>query len=126
MAAHDRTPLAKQIQVRVRALRKERGWTQEELCARANLSIDAVNRIELGRRSPNLDTVDRLVAAFGVSPTALFDPDVKVNPTKAPHATRVEAMLADAPVEVQRAAVEIVRVLVRVGQSGARGRSRKR
>ena len=69
-----------------------------------------------------------LVASLYVvtSVQPLCDASEKVQPARAPNATRVEALLADAPVE--RAPVKIVRVLVlvRLGRTGPHGPPRRR
>jgi transcriptional regulator with XRE-family HTH domain len=57
----------------VRRLRRERGLTQENLAERANLSSDAIRRIERGRMSPTLKTLRQLCHGLGISLSALFD-----------------------------------------------------
>lgn len=52
---------------RLRALRAEAGWTQEELATRAGLSRPAIIYLECGERSPSWDTVTRLAEALNVS-----------------------------------------------------------
>jgi len=106
-------PIAAQIQQRVRDLRKSRGLTQEELCERAGISIDAVTRIESGRRSPSLATLERLSQALGVSPAALFDPAAQppraTNPSPA---GRIAALLESEPLDVQKAIERVVRAVL--------------
>lgn len=52
----------------VRAFRKRAGLTQEELAARAGLSLDAVGLLERGeRRRPQRETIRLLAAALGLS-----------------------------------------------------------
>lgn len=53
--------------VRLRALRRDRGLTQEALASRSEVSIDAVRRLEGGRYSPTLDTLGKLSTGLGVS-----------------------------------------------------------
>jgi transcriptional regulator with XRE-family HTH domain len=52
---------------RVRTLRKERGWTQEELAEAADLHENYVSRLETGEQEPGLFVVLRLCAAFEVT-----------------------------------------------------------
>ncbi len=59
---------------RVRALRVERGWSQEGLAERAGLHWTYVGGIERGERNPALDNINRLARALGVSLAALFAP----------------------------------------------------
>jgi len=51
----------------LRARREEKGWSQEELGWRANLSRQYVSRLELGDCSPTLDTVAALSIALSIS-----------------------------------------------------------
>ena len=50
-----------------RALRAERGWTQRELCRRAEVSPGYLSELESGRKDPSPDTLLRLANAFGLS-----------------------------------------------------------
>lgn len=52
---------------RLRALRRDRGLTQETLASRSDVSIDAVRRLEGGRYSPTLDTLGKLATGLDVS-----------------------------------------------------------
>ena len=53
---------------RLKELRKERKWTQQELAHKANLSFNAVTKIEQGAaKHPTLKTLLKLAEAFGVS-----------------------------------------------------------
>ncbi len=57
----------------VRAARKARGWTQEELAHRTGLATVQVSRIERGRREVRLGTLLRLLAALEASPSELLE-----------------------------------------------------
>ena len=52
---------------RVRQLRRERGFSQEELAHRAGLHYTYVGGIERGERNPALVNIGRIAAALGVS-----------------------------------------------------------
>jgi len=56
----------------VRAARKARGWTQEDLAHRSGLATVQVSRIERGVREIRLTTLLRLVDAFDGSPDLLL------------------------------------------------------
>jgi transcriptional regulator with XRE-family HTH domain len=56
----------------MRALRLEKGLTQEALAERSDLSVDAVRRIEHGAFSPSLKTVRKLAAGLKMSLKRLF------------------------------------------------------
>jgi transcriptional regulator with XRE-family HTH domain len=62
------------IAERLRATREERGYSTEQLAARAVVSRDAVLAIESGRaRHPRLPTIAALASALNVSPSWLMD-----------------------------------------------------
>lgn len=51
-----------------------KGWTQTELAKESSLGTAYVNQLLTGRKkSPTLDTLQRLASAFGVSPSVLID-----------------------------------------------------
>jgi putative transcriptional regulator len=56
----------------MRALRAERGWTQEHLAERVGVSRQAINALEAERHDPSLDLAYRLAAAFGIDVEAVF------------------------------------------------------
>lgn len=56
----------------VRAARKARGWTQEDLAGKAGLAVVQVSRIERGKREIRLTTLLRLLAALETSPDELL------------------------------------------------------
>ena len=55
----------------LRAARKAKGWTQEELAYESGLAPVQVSRIERGVREIRLTTLLRLVAALETSPDEL-------------------------------------------------------
>ncbi len=58
---------------RVRELRTARGWTQEDLAARARKHPTYIGGIERGERNPTLTVLADLARALGVSLPALLD-----------------------------------------------------
>ena len=67
---------------RIRKLRVEHGFSQDEFAARANLYRSHYGFIETSRREPQLRTLVRIAQALGVSLSTLLDIDM----------TRVEAL----------------------------------
>lgn len=71
----DETPraLIREVGVRARARRLATGWSQDELAARAGVSLDAVKRLEASGRV-SLETLARIAIALDASPSlqALF------------------------------------------------------
>ena len=58
---------------RLKVLRAERGWTQEELSKELGVSRQAVNALETEKHSPSLDLAYRISAVFGVSVEQIFE-----------------------------------------------------
>lgn len=63
----------KRFGANVRAARKAKGWTQEELAHESGLAPVQVSRIERGVREIRLTTLVRLLAALDASPDLLLD-----------------------------------------------------
>ncbi|WP_421729709.1 helix-turn-helix transcriptional regulator [Brevundimonas sp.] len=53
------------MQNRLKLLRTERGWTQEQLGQGLGVSRQAVNALETERHDPSLDLAYRIAALFG-------------------------------------------------------------
>jgi len=62
-----------QIGERLRLLRKERGWTLQELSRRAGVSLSAVSKIENAQVAPTFDTLVKLARGLGMGFDALLD-----------------------------------------------------
>ena len=57
---------------RLRVLRAERGWTQEQLSAAIGVSRQAINALETERHDPSLDLAYRISAAFALPVEGIF------------------------------------------------------
>ena len=57
---------------RLRALREERGWSQEEFADRAGLHRTYVSAVERGVRNPTLSVLERLAKALGIKLSELL------------------------------------------------------
>lgn len=68
----DRTKEAIAFGKRVRQLREERGWTQEQLAEEAGMNWLQVGHIERGASDPKLSTIIRLAKALKVAPGDLI------------------------------------------------------
>ena len=60
---------------RLRVLRAERGWSQQELADRLGVSRQTVNAIETGRYNPTLPLAFRIARTFGALVEDVFEPD---------------------------------------------------
>ena len=58
----------------IRALRKERGISQEDLARRCGVSRQTINAIENNKYDPTLSLAFRLALHLGVTVDALFAP----------------------------------------------------
>ena len=63
---------------RIKVLRAERDWTQEQLSVAIGVSRYAINALETERHAPSLDLAFRIAAEFGVPVESVFtNPHVK-------------------------------------------------
>lgn len=60
---------------RLKVLRAERDWTQEDLAQRAAVSRQTINAIETGKYNPSLDLAFKLAAIFGQRIEEMFFPE---------------------------------------------------
>ena len=63
----------KQFGSRIRALRQERGLSQEELAFSCNLDRTYIGSVERGERNISLVNIHTIAAALGVSPREFFN-----------------------------------------------------
>lgn len=61
-----------QLGMRIRFLRKERNWSQEDLALEANVNKNYICDLENGRRNPSLDILERIAKALDISLSELF------------------------------------------------------
>jgi len=57
---------------RLRVLRAERGWSQQDLAERLGVSRQSVNAIETGRYDPSLPLAFRIADVFGLPIEDIF------------------------------------------------------
>jgi transcriptional regulator with XRE-family HTH domain len=69
--------LTQVLAVRVRKLRNDRGWNQEELAFRAGISSRYVGYIERCEGSATVAVLGRLADALGVNPCDLITSDAR-------------------------------------------------
>jgi len=58
---------------RIKTLRKERGWAQEDLAAHAEVSRTSISAIETARSEPGLETILAVAHSFDMTMPELFD-----------------------------------------------------
>jgi transcriptional regulator with XRE-family HTH domain len=70
--ASDVSDAVRNLGVRVREIRKERGLTQRVLACRMNVPRTYISKVEMGRVVPTLSTLSRIAAALDVTVTDLL------------------------------------------------------
>ena len=60
---------------RLRALRAERNWTQQDLATAVGVSRQTINAIESGKYDPSLPLAFKLAGAFALSIEQIFTAD---------------------------------------------------
>ncbi len=58
--------------MRIRNLRKKRGWSQEELASRANLHTTYIGQVERGQKSVTVRNLERIVNALEYDISDIF------------------------------------------------------
>jgi putative transcriptional regulator len=66
------------VQNIIRILRAERGWSQQELADKLDVSRQSVNAIETGKYDPSLPLAFAIARLFGRSIEDLFDDGASV------------------------------------------------
>ena len=56
----------------LRILRKQKGFTQEELADLAGLNRNYVGQIEREEKSPTIDVIEKLASSLATEPESLF------------------------------------------------------
>lgn len=60
---------------RIRAIRKEKGLTQEQLAEKSGVYITYISDIERSERNITLDTLEKVLTALDVNPVEVFRVD---------------------------------------------------
>jgi putative transcriptional regulator len=58
---------------RLKVLRAERDWSQQDLAERLGVSRQSVNAIETGKYDPSLPLAFRIAGLFGLAIETIFD-----------------------------------------------------
>lgn len=61
-----------QLGMRIAYLRKQKGWSQEDLALEANVNKNYISDLERGTRNPSLEILERIADAFGITLEVLF------------------------------------------------------
>src|ERR1700712_3311678 len=60
---------------KIRLLRQQKGWSQEEVAKKLDISIPAFSKIETGITDVNLSRLEQVASLFGLSVVGLLDLD---------------------------------------------------
>lgn len=88
---------------RVKALRQQKSWAQEELARALGVERNTVNRWEMGQRAPALNMIERIAAALGVTVEAIL-PDLAADRGRGPLAVPARIVTFDPKALVNAAA----------------------
>lgn len=106
--------LRRRVARRLIDLRTARGWSQEELGAKAGLSYKFIGEVERSQKSPSLDSLGRIADGLGVDILELFWSEDSARP--------YPELPADQLAVVREAVASLERVLARAPQSRRRRR----
>lgn len=90
--------------LKIRELRKARGWTQEQLADKAGVSRSYLTEIETGAKTVNMRRLDAIAIALGVETPALIDID-----TSDPDVQELVANFKSLPPEDQKTFLDLSR-----------------
>lgn len=110
----------------IAALRRDRGWTQANLAEVAGVSLQFVAALEQAAKTPSLDTVDALCAAFGVRASELFAAGEEPTPRKSAANKELLRAAAAVPVGFEKEGVELLHVLGRAAARSNRSTKKAR
>lgn len=57
----------------IRRLRKDRGWTQEQLGFEADIRRTFVSELEIGNQQPSITTIFKIAKALKIKPSELIE-----------------------------------------------------
>ena len=97
---------------RVRALRKNMGFSQEELVEKTDISSKYLSRVEMGQHFPSIDTLDKLANALKVELKDFFEFAHEARSSRELR-EMLSGMLKEADEEKLRLLVKIVRAVIR-------------
>ncbi len=104
--------LTQVVRERIHRLRKQRQLTQEALCDKAGISVDAVSRIESGDRVPTLDTLQRIATALNVRVTDILRETQLPEPRLSPSLQKIVNLLEPRSKSIHRAAMKTVQATI--------------
>ncbi|MBD2862482.1 helix-turn-helix domain-containing protein [Paenibacillus oceani] len=86
--------LRKLVGERIRAIRKARGLTQQQLAERSNLDDAYIGSMERGERNFSVDTLEKVISALEIQPMELFYFEGSLNETAAAQRKAIDELTA--------------------------------
>jgi len=77
----------------IRTCRKDLGISQERLAEMVNMATNYLGLIEGGRKFPSADMIERIAAALGKDPLALFTPTPSLQDWKEGLLLKINALI---------------------------------
>lgn len=108
-----------EIAARIRRRRREQGLTLEELAHRSGMTTSYLGQVERAERKPSLHTVAAVAKGLGLPLAALLDGSAAAPAPSSP-GRELEALLRGASEESRAAALETVRLVLRLMRRRAR------
>ena len=104
----------RQIGHRIKEIRESRGYTQEQLAEKLNLSVQHVSVIERGVKSPRLDTFIRIANILEINADYLLKDVLRVSSQLM--SNELYKMLGQVSEKEKRRILEVVRVLIETSE----------
>ena len=107
--------------LRLKALRRQRELTQEQLAELIDRSVDAISKMERGQTLPNLETLMRLSEKLGVPLKDLVDPiddSRKMDKERLELEASLIETIRSLNSRVLAVAADVLRVLAKHGKAG--------
>lgn len=92
---------------KIKEFRHHRGFTQEELAFRADISSVYLRQIEKDDRNPTISTVLKLCKALSIPPSELFELESPLSPSSTEE--QIVAFLSDKTEDEKKIALEILK-----------------
>lgn len=96
---------------RIKSLRETKGWTQEKLAEKMDISSNYLSSIERGKENPTFDMLVKFTEALGLEMWEIFDFGHEVGLKELREA--LNKLSKEADEEKLRAAVRILRAVMR-------------
>ncbi|MEP9373860.1 helix-turn-helix transcriptional regulator [Mesorhizobium sp. KR1-2] len=103
-----------QLGQRLKAIRKQKGLTQDQLAERMGRSVDAISNIERGKSLPSFETIELLCDTLGIELKRLFDfEERKLSPRHTQLSEELQAVARELSLSDLELAVEQVKAIRR-------------